>query len=390
MENFKGLNDKDIIIKHIEFVKGFIAYKATLTDPKTIEIMNALIDLHKKMVPDKMQHFEDKMYFGGKDGGLFSDYTKKWSKKKAEQSGYIGDIISTNGKIKNKIRHRLIYECYYGIIEDGFQIDHIDSDPSNNSIFNLQKLTVKEHAKKTHGGKKNKGGLKNSKPVTRFKIDIDGKEIDIVTYNSATEASIAIGCSQSSIVGVLSGRENTIKTYFFKYTEIKEDDKYKNEKWKSLVDVDDKFKECNSEISDFGRVKTENGIISYGSKNPNGYCVVTIKNVAYKVHTLVTLAFHGKKPSGKHSVDHINRKKDDNRKENLRWANSSEQTDNCCAKPVNIYKDGKLVGYYKSFLLAAKSINVHKSSIGMCIRGERTHSGGYTFKLAEKEQTIQP
>ena len=84
-------------------------------------------------------------------------------------------------------------------------------------------------------------------------------------------------------------------------------------------------------------------------------------------------------------MDHINRQKTDNCKENLRWASNSEQRDNCNTKPVNVYKDDKLFGYYKSFALATKNTNVSKRQIGRCIANKTKTRGGYTFELADKE-----
>ena len=388
MENFKIVQEnKNKIIKLIEQVKSFIALKSTIVDdPDALKKMNELIDFHKKMVPSKMQHPIDKAYSGEINGGLFNEYTKKWSNKKSRLGGYIDDKICTDKKIKCKKRHRLIYECFYQeTIADGFQIDHIDSNSSNNSIFNLQKLTTKEHGKKTHGGKKGNGKLKRSKSVTRFKINEDEEEVDLVVYDSIADAAIAIRCKSSDIANVLRGSQKTTRGYFFKYTEIKEDEKFKNEEWKKLADIDDRFKDFKSEISDFGRVRSERGIISCGTKHHSGYSTVGIKGTKYLIHILVTLAFHGIRPSNKHSVDHINRKKNDNRKENLRWATASEQQDNYSTKPINVYKNGKLVGNYKSFALAAKNIKVSNSYISLCVKKKMKTSEGYTFELAKDE-----
>ncbi len=60
------------------------------------------------------------------------------------------------------------------------------------------------------------------------------------------------------------------------------------------------------------------------SANEKGYMTVWIwergRDRQKKVHQLVALAFHGLPPTDKHTVDHINRDKGDNRAENLRWA----------------------------------------------------------------------
>jgi hypothetical protein len=55
-----------------------------------------------------------------------------------------------------------------------------------------------------------------------------------------------------------------------------------------------------------------------------GYARVYIwlksRDRSVSVHRLIALAFHGAPPSDRHSVDHINRDKLDNRAANLRWA----------------------------------------------------------------------
>ena len=46
---------------------------------------------------------------------------------------------------KNYPLHRFVWECYNGIIPSGKEIDHVDNNPTNDKLSNLQLLTPKEN-----------------------------------------------------------------------------------------------------------------------------------------------------------------------------------------------------------------------------------------------------
>jgi HNH endonuclease. len=48
---------------------------------------------------------------------------------------------------KGKKLHRVVWEYHYGPIPDGYHVHHIDGDPRNNQIENLQLLPDREHIK---------------------------------------------------------------------------------------------------------------------------------------------------------------------------------------------------------------------------------------------------
>jgi hypothetical protein len=80
------------------------------------------------------------------------------------------------------------------------------------------------------------------------------------------------------------------------------------------------------EVSNLGRVRrVDTGAIISQRHNKQNY---TETNLQFRTHRLVAQAFLGPPPTLQHTVDHINRKRDDNRVENLRWATSLEQTTN--------------------------------------------------------------
>lgn len=65
---------------------------------------------------------------------------------KAHGKGYYIISSSKEGN-RGKQLHRLIYEDHYGPIPKGMQIHHIDGDTTNNSISNLQMVSISEHNK---------------------------------------------------------------------------------------------------------------------------------------------------------------------------------------------------------------------------------------------------
>lgn len=95
------------------------------------------------------------------------------------------------------------------------------------------------------------------------------------------------------------------------------------EVWKSCPLLDG-----NYEVSNIGNVRHHSGRPRKLKRCKNGYLHLGIarkgrcsSNVSVAV--LVCEAFHGPRPKG-HDVDHINRVRDDNRPENLRWVTREE------------------------------------------------------------------
>jgi hypothetical protein len=88
----------------------------------------------------------------------------------------------------------------------------------------------------------------------------------------------------------------------------------------------------NYSISNLGEVKNDvTGRIMKHAIHKTGYHHIGLcKNGKYKwylIHRMIALAF-SKNPMNLQTVDHIDRNKDNNRLENLRWASKSEQQTN--------------------------------------------------------------
>ena len=159
------------------------------------------------------------------------------------------------------------------------------------------------------------------------------------------------------------------------------------------------------QVSNLGRVRTADGIITEGSARTEGYLTASINGKTHRVHRLVAQAgFVPPPPSEKHTqVNHKDRDLTNNRADNLEWVTRSENIQRSYdtnadrksnapyfsptpgrSKAVLGRKHGSAEEWveYASGNAAARELGVDPSSISRCCRGERKRAGEYEFKLA--------
>ena len=103
--------------------------------------------------------------------------------------GYMQIGVYFNKKIKSLRSHRLIWECFHGVIPTGFVIDHINRDKLDNRLENLRVVTQRENSL-------------NSAPRTRLQYRrsvIGVMDIQEITFPSTCSAGKYYDISQSSI-----------------------------------------------------------------------------------------------------------------------------------------------------------------------------------------------
>lgn len=139
-------------------------------------------------------------------------------KESISYKGYV--TVTLNGK--QYYLHRLLWETFVGEIPDGYEIDHIDTNPRNNSLENLRLVTHKENCNnkkslenysKSNGGKTILNNPKLSKQVVQ--CNLKGNIIN--TYPSINEAARQTNIDRSSIVLCCKGKNKTSGGFIWKY-----------------------------------------------------------------------------------------------------------------------------------------------------------------------------
>lgn len=119
--------------------------------------------------------------------------------------------ISIRGKeTKQKVclLHRAMWEIFNGEIPEGNEIDHIDNDPNNNKLSNLQCISMSENRKRrNHDFLRNigKDAYKNNNDKQNIKgTNIETSETQI--FSSKTQASKYYGCSPAMVYCICEGK----------------------------------------------------------------------------------------------------------------------------------------------------------------------------------------
>lgn len=127
------------------------------------------------------------------DGRVRNKKTGKILHQYLDRYGYYYVAFYENGKQKKYKVHRLVAETFLGDICDK-EVDHIDTNRTNNSVSNLRVVSRKENAN-------NPNTIKNLKKHGARYAKLYGKTIRYLgkTYPSIIEASRVLHISRSNI-----------------------------------------------------------------------------------------------------------------------------------------------------------------------------------------------
>lgn len=126
--------------------------------------------------------------------------------------------LSKGGVQFSMLVSRLIADTFLGKCPLGFEVDHIDENPANDSVDNLRYLSRYENASRSTKGKfrKQDGNKMEYNPKSKIVIGYtNGKEV--VRYKCAKYLSSVYNINYSTIRHYLQNGGITINNIFFKY-----------------------------------------------------------------------------------------------------------------------------------------------------------------------------
>ena len=113
-------------------------------------------------------------------------------------NGYLKITVSDHGIQKYYLKHRFIFECFHGKINNAkLVVDHINNNRTDNRLQNLQLITPSQNQKKEN----RKGECLPAIRVRAVNINT-GESFD---YDSITKCSKKLDIHNASITRVLNG-----------------------------------------------------------------------------------------------------------------------------------------------------------------------------------------
>lgn len=153
------------------------------------------------------------IYAVSSDGRIKNVVTDRILSPQSNGVGYLKVELWKYHKGKKYYIHRLVAEAFIPNPHGKEEVNHIDSNPNNNAISNLEWVSSSENTKHAvYKGKLSAWGNK-AKPIEAREIDT-GR---IIRFATISEAERAIGSKH--ITNVLKGKRHQCKGYEFRYLE---------------------------------------------------------------------------------------------------------------------------------------------------------------------------
>ena len=271
-------------------------------------------------------------------------FSRKLCRNSCWQVSSLGRVQSSRGRVSYGSRapsgynvvqihklsygvHRLVAAAFLGPppAPESWLVNHLDGDPSNNSVSNLEYVTPSENLRHAYQNARNrKPGL--------------GKAVQWRVFGdscwslcpSQTDAATRLGVSPESVRKCCIGLADSCYANGIRY-EIKRAalaialPRHEQEMWREASYPGEEGTIPNLMISSHGRIWTKShSRLSYGTRTPDGYYVVNRIGRNFRVHRLVAASFLGQPAELKLQVNHKDLNPGNNRLQNLEYVTPSE------------------------------------------------------------------
>ena len=280
--------------------------------------------------------------------------------------------------------------------EDMWQVHHIDGNPSNNALNNLEYVTPSQNQLYSHATLSRQSGHHlQSKPVLWRVIGSEGWS----RFPSITDAAKELGIAKESISKCCHNKRSSVKDFEFRFENVKPIQD-QGEEWRNMrhprtgEDVPGRL------VSSLGRITSKQGHVSQGALNKSGYCITRVLGQDFRVHQLVACLFlPPPSRSAQIQVNHKDFNKQNNAVVNLEYVTPAENRAHFLANRRLIRVSGRKPVWsracssqdewvwHPSINSAAEALGSNKGSISGCLSGKVRQSGGYEFRIADSTAT---
>jgi hypothetical protein len=286
------------------------------------------------------------------------------------------DIKGDNGKYYSKRIHRLVAQEFIPNPESRKIVHHIDGNPSNNVVTNLEWVTQSKNIEYAVHSISEKRKI----PIIQYSKDM----VLIQKFNSAKDAAEKTGISNSNICRCCRNKCNSAGGFVWQY----EDEK--------VVRVnEDTFKRVGNRYRVYKNGSIYNECYKQYMKpyvQKSGYPKVTLvypdkKRKCMLIHRLVAMLFVPN-PNNRKYVNHKDGDKLNCHMNNLEWVTFKENVNHAIStgltptqKKVAQYSlDGLFIKEFASITEAEREIGKGKSHISDVCNGKRNKSFGYNWR----------
>ena len=127
---------------------------------------------------------------------------------------YLEVSLCKNGRRKHHLIHKLIADHFVPGYQEGYVVNHIDEDKTNNVWTNLEWVTIKQNTNYGTGMKRAAQTRQSNKGKVIYCSELD------MEFGSQRAVADYFGCSNQYVGMCLQGRRKTIKGFHIEYRTI--------------------------------------------------------------------------------------------------------------------------------------------------------------------------